>query len=154
LIKEKDDGSQTGTKEEQKLSNDDSSNIPKLESSSLSQVDKLIPFLQNIDKEVQKEPSSSGQLKVDNDDAKERCEEDGWLASKNDLKKIPNPLSSSTSIKETDDGSSTGTKEEQTLSDHDSSNIPKLESSSKSKVDNDDSKEKCKEDEKIPKNNL
>jgi hypothetical protein len=51
--------------------------------------DRLTLFLQNREKEVQKEPISSGQLKVDNDGSKEKCEEDGWLASKSDLKKIP-----------------------------------------------------------------
>jgi hypothetical protein len=51
--------------------------------------DRLTLFLRNREKEVQKEPISSGQLKVDNDGSKEKCEEDGWLASKSDLNKIP-----------------------------------------------------------------
>jgi hypothetical protein len=100
--------------------------------------DRLTQFLQNKENEVRKEPTSSGQLKVDNDD---------------ELKQNPNPSSLSTLIKGKKDDSQTGTKEEQKLSNEDSSNIPKLESWSKSKVDNDDLKEKCKKDEKIPKNN-
>jgi hypothetical protein len=100
--------------------------------------DKLTLFLQNKENAVRKEPSSSGQIKVDNDD---------------DLKQNPNPSSSSTSIKGKKDESQTGTNEEQKLSNNDSSNIPKLESSIKSKLDNDDSKEKCQEeDEKIAQN--
>jgi hypothetical protein len=78
--------------------------------------DRLTQFLQNKENEVRKEPTSSGQLKVDNDD---------------DLKQNPNPSSSSTSIKGKKDDSQTGTKEEQKLSNDDSSNIPKLESSSR-----------------------
>jgi hypothetical protein len=84
--------------------------------------DRLTQFLQNKENEERKEPTSSGQLKVDND---------------NDLKQNPNPSSSSTLIK----GKKMIVKPVQ----HSKAGVIK------SKVDNDDSKEKCEEDEKIPK---